>query len=237
MKAMAFEGLNEEVAEIVEKKFKNKNIKILVLGAGEGYLENILLRKGFKDITSVDYFTDFKLKDKCKFIKLDLNLENFAEIIKKQSHKEYDVILAVEVIEHLFNPFNFLKNIRELLSDKGIAIITTPNVHSSLSRIHTLILGYPFTFTDDPQIGGHISPILHNAFKLYLNILNLNLVEVKYYGSFFYYIKNYPIYSFKSYLYKLILLVSYIILSPLTIIYNHKLSDKNTIYIVSKTQD
>ena len=57
----------------------------------------------------MDYFTDFKLKDKCKFIKLDLNLENFAEIIKKQSHKEYDVILAVEVIEHLFNPFNFLK--------------------------------------------------------------------------------------------------------------------------------
>ena len=84
MKAMSFTGLNEKVAEIVEKKFKNKNIKILVLGAGEGYLESILLKKGFKDITSVDYFTNFKLNEKCKFIRLDLNLENFAEIIKKQ---------------------------------------------------------------------------------------------------------------------------------------------------------
>ena len=40
MKAMSFTGLNEKVAEIVEK-IKNKNIKILVLGAGEGYLESI----------------------------------------------------------------------------------------------------------------------------------------------------------------------------------------------------
>ena len=234
MKAMSFTGLNEKVAEIVEKKFKNKNIKILVLGAGEGYLESILLKKGFKDITSVDYFTNFKLKEKCKFIRLDLNLENFAEIIKKQSRKEYDVILAVEVIEHLFSPFNFLKNIKELLSNKGIAIITTPNIHSSLSRIHTLLFGYPLLFLTDPSIGDHISPIFHNVFILYLNTLNLNLIKVIHYGSPIDYIKNYQTHSFKSYFYKLILLINYIILSPL-VIYNRELGNGIiTIYIITK---
>ena len=44
--------------------------------------------------------------------------------------KEYDVIIAGEVIEHLFNMGNFLENTRNALKNEGMLIITTPNARS-----------------------------------------------------------------------------------------------------------
>ncbi len=70
---MALKGLNDKVLNILKKYKIPKNAKILVLGCGQGVIEQKLLKEEYYDITSVDYFTDFKLKDKCKFIKFCRN--------------------------------------------------------------------------------------------------------------------------------------------------------------------
>lgn len=231
---MALKGLNDKVLNIIKKYKIPKNAKILVLGCGQGAIEQKLLKEGYYDITSVDYFTDFKLKDKCKFIKLDLNLENFAEIIKEKSHEEYDLIISIEVIEHLFSPYNFLSNIRELLSNNGIAIISTPNTHSFLSRVDYLITGYPTFFISKPELGGHVSPIFHEIFKFYLDLLNLKILEHIFHGSLLIYLKSYKIYSFKSIPYLLMLFLLYYTLQPL-MLRNRKISKGIiSIYIISK---
>ena len=53
----------------------------------------------------------------------------------------FDLIILSEVIEHLLNPDNALKEAYRVLKSGGIFIITTPNLSSWMNRIY-LLLGY-----------------------------------------------------------------------------------------------
>ncbi len=144
------------------------------------------------------------------------------------------MIISLEVIEHLFSPYNFLSNIRELLSKNGIAIISTPNTHSFLSRVDYLITGYPTFFISKPELGGHVSPIFHKIFEFYINLLNLKIVEQEFHGSLLDYLMSYKIHSFRSIPYLITLFLLYYMLQPFMII-NRKISKgTNSIYIISK---
>jgi len=51
------------------------------------------------------------------------------------SDKFFDVVLALEVIEHLKNPEKFMLEINRILRSKGVAIISTPNEERFLNRL------------------------------------------------------------------------------------------------------
>jgi 2-polyprenyl-3-methyl-5-hydroxy-6-metoxy-1,4-benzoquinol methylase len=53
--------------------------------------------------------------------------------------QKFDVILMVEVIEHLENPDKAIMACRSLLSKGGILVVTTPNLSSLLNRFALLI--------------------------------------------------------------------------------------------------
>jgi len=59
----------------------------------------------------------------------DLNHEKFP--LKDGS---VDIILAGELIEHLFNPFKFFKECNRVLSKEGSLILSTPNICSLKNR-------------------------------------------------------------------------------------------------------
>lgn len=46
--------------------------------------------------------------------------------------KKYDTVIAAEIIEHLENPLQFLRNCRKLLKKGGFIIVSTPNATSLL---------------------------------------------------------------------------------------------------------
>ena len=73
--------------------------------------------------------------------------------------EQFDVITAIEIIEHLENPTHFLRECRKLLKPGGVLLITTPNIESVPSRIKLLFKGKikHFGKGDDPT---HISPII-----------------------------------------------------------------------------
>ena len=73
----------------------------------------------------------------------------------------YDLVLAIEVLEHLENPWHFLREVRKLLTPGGILILTTPNVDSTLDRLIYLIEGHSFYFGERgyTNSGGHITPV------------------------------------------------------------------------------
>jgi hypothetical protein len=67
------------------------------------------------------------------------------------------LVLMLDVLEHLCNPWEALKNISEFLLPGGHLILTTPNPLWSRSRMSALINGTPCCFTkSDLDLNHHV---------------------------------------------------------------------------------
>lgn len=68
-----------------------------------------------------------------------------------------DIILLLDVVEHLVNPGMALAQISQVLPTGGRLILTAPNPLWSRSRIHSLLHGNPTCFTQsDLDLNGHV---------------------------------------------------------------------------------
>jgi len=78
----------------------------------------------------------------------------------------FDLITFTEVIEHLENHRQALREIRRVLKQGGIVIVTTPNILNLKSRLRFLFFGFWNLFgplhvlaSEKYSTGGHINPI------------------------------------------------------------------------------
>ncbi len=100
--------------------------------------------------------------DNVPFIKADLN-EDFSSNLSG----DFDAITAIEVIEHLDNPTRFLRQCRKLMSEKGILLLTTPNIECAAGRLPVPLTGSFRMFDRDERFSDstHISPIQSYMFE------------------------------------------------------------------------
>lgn len=127
--------------------------RVLNVGAGRGGISQLLNQAGYQ-VSSVDLHPEhFSARElECKFADLNLSLP-FHE------HR-FDIVLAVEVIEHLENPWHFIREAIRVLVEDGVLIVTTPNVSSLPSRLAYLTEGL-FPYFRDNSFSGcyHATPI------------------------------------------------------------------------------
>lgn len=135
--------------------------KVLDLAAGQGPLSYHLSQRGF-DVTATEVYTDQFKAPGVPCIKANLN-----ERIPFDD-ASFDLILAVEILEHLEAPRAFIREIHRLLRPGGRLIVSTPNIGSLQSRCFFLVTGYFDLFVPresrlkDPyssEADGHISPV------------------------------------------------------------------------------
>jgi ubiquinone/menaquinone biosynthesis C-methylase UbiE len=95
----------------------------------------------------------------------------------------FDVVTATEVIEHLENYREILRDIHRVLNDRGVCIVSTPNILNINSRIRYLSFGFSDLFGPLPVTdrklhlsAGHISPISY--FYLTHALLEANFSSV-----------------------------------------------------------
>lgn len=99
---------------------------VLDVGCGEGDLAHALKERGYV-VTGVDVSSraleeaDSVLHDSVCF-----DVES-AEWPKEMMERKFDLIVASEVLEHLFDPAAFLRKATDILSPNGKIIITIPN--------------------------------------------------------------------------------------------------------------
>jgi len=133
--------------------------KILVAGAGRGGVSWALDQTGY-DVTSIDLHPEhFSIDDlTCEYADLGENLVF--------DDDTFDVVLATEVIEHLENPFHFIREALRILNSDGVLIFTTPNVDNLISRWTFLVSGvFPY-FRLQSFLGCyHVTPIHEWAVK------------------------------------------------------------------------
>ncbi len=94
-------------------------------------------------------------------LSVDFNEPDFAS---RLGHGGFDLVTAIEVIEHVENPISFLRNIGRLLAPGGVAVLTTPNVESLPARLKFLVAGKIRTM-DEHGEPTHISPIFFDLFQ------------------------------------------------------------------------
>jgi len=130
-----------------------KTINILDVATGRGSLAQRVIDSFSNIVIDCNDLEDGVLaKGARRISSLDLNFDfNFEE--------KYDVVLAIEVIEHLENPFHFIRMLQKHLKPRGFILVTTPNVDSFFDRLWFLFFGYSFYFGARGIVnsGGHIT--------------------------------------------------------------------------------
>ena len=122
------------IKDTITKKFGNKseklplkNIKILDIGCGGGLLSEPLSRLG-ATVTGIDA-SDRNIKIAKKHLeKSKLNINYYCSSPEKFVVKEkFDVVLNMEIVEHVDNVDFFLLKSSELLNKNGLMFIATLN--------------------------------------------------------------------------------------------------------------
>ena len=113
---------------ILDSRKYSKKIKILEVGPGVGINMDILQQYGDVDILDVDDYFIKLIKDNKRLDVKDI-YHNFSEIEKK-----YDLVVFLDVLEHVKDYETFLLDIKSLLEKDGIAIFSVPAYQSLFSE-------------------------------------------------------------------------------------------------------
>lgn len=137
----------------------DRDLRILDVGAGEGYFSHLMQRAGYTDVTACDFLEEIWKCPDVPFVKANLN-----EGIPL-GDASFDCIVSLEVIEHVENHSRFVSELVRLLKPGGMLIISTPNTVTISGRWHFFLYGYddcaplPLDPTLDAYWMQHINPL------------------------------------------------------------------------------
>jgi SAM-dependent methyltransferase len=178
------------ISQYLEYRKKHfQPIKILDVGCGH----NCEL---FKYMQKEDKYFGCDYYDKINitiddYRKVNLNEEKLSDIYKTE---KFDVIFCGEVIEHLFSPDSLLDEIKELMHEDRILILSTPNLGYYLNRVMLLFGISPFFLENSSEVKlgrrfrflgqfnkteGHIKVFTYGALKDLFKIKGLKIIRIK----------------------------------------------------------
>ncbi len=170
-----FDNMGPKDRKIVEllEKYGVAGKKCLDIGPGTGRWIQFLNQMGAGHITGIDISNQAieKCRPYCDTIKkVDIAKEPFPF-----KSKTFDIIISFEVLEHLYDPLNYLKEVSRAINNDGLIVMSTPNMCSLISRIRMLIGKLPVAVSSDPT---HIRfyrkkdiKNLFEKFNLYINFV------------------------------------------------------------------
>lgn len=121
--------------------------RVLEVGAGPGSITKHLIKSNKCDVVAleIDPTAIAKLKEFCPNIySLDLNDENWPHALAKEG--KFDVVIAADVLEHVYNPLRTLNGMKSLLRDDGEIILSLPHVGHCV--INACLLDEDFDYRD-----------------------------------------------------------------------------------------
>lgn len=190
---------------------------VLDLAAGTGAWLSRLYDIGFNNLSAVELDSERFNFNKVIPVSLDLNSD-----FSQKLNSSFQLVTALEIIEHIDNPRHFLKNIHQLICSDGYLLVTTPNIGHWAGRLIFLASGEHRYFKEsDYHNQGHISPITHLHMNLMFREIGFELIAYRTAGSFY------------SLLKKIITLPLYL---AFKILYGSQIDGDVSIYLVKKTK-
>ncbi|MFN6495909.1 MAG: class I SAM-dependent methyltransferase [Nostoc sp. DedQUE01] len=144
------------VLELISQTITNptQKLRVLDLGCGSGRFSQKIAQAGY-EVIGVENSTSGILLARqnipeCKFIEASIYNLPDAEL-----EKGFDIVIAAEVIEHLFYPRELLRSAKKCLKPKGHIILTTP-FHGYWKNLAMALFGKMEQHLNPLWDGGHI---------------------------------------------------------------------------------
>lgn len=145
-----FSFLPYEESETIIKSIPTwEGKEVLEIGCGEGDLSSLIAYHGAKKVTAIDFS-----EEAISIAKKRYNLSNvqFHQCDYKEVKTRYDVVVMQGVLEHMDNPLETLKYIKnKLLKMNGYIICSCPNFINPRGYIYMtlkLLFNVPMSLTD-----------------------------------------------------------------------------------------
>ena len=174
---MAAPGTHEAVYALVGQ-YMPAPARVADLAAGEGAF-SVKLQELGHDVIAVDAADDHWKVPAIEHRVIDLDSE-FAETVRA-GRSDLDAVVAIEIIEHLENPFRFVRECAKLVKPGGLLFVTTPNVEAVHSRLIFLYTGRLNAFGAYETVRpAHITPIFKWKLDMILDEAGFETVEEKF---------------------------------------------------------
>ena len=157
--------VNEKTVELAVRAAKKlltdnkvEKVKILDLGTGEGInVEKLYNQLQTEHIPHEIVACDI---DPTVFQAQHISTATFHAINldKEYTFGEFDIVIATEVMEHIENPYKFIRDSVRHLKPNGLLLVSSPNVANIYSIAKLLFKGVPSMFHRSLH-SGHIMPI------------------------------------------------------------------------------
>ncbi|MEW6602151.1 MAG: class I SAM-dependent methyltransferase [Nitrospirota bacterium] len=161
-----------------------KDAQILDAGCGGGYIMNELYKMGFENVWGFDASeTGIALAQSSYAVLKDrIAVHNVYDAVMPSHFPPggYDLVLSIEVIEHMYSPRDYLKNARYWLKDSGHLILSTP-YNGYLKNLVISLLNKYDQHHNPLWDGGHIKFFSVNS--LYLLLEEIGFKPIRFQGS------------------------------------------------------
>jgi len=154
------------------------NSKVLDVGAGNGLLGSVLARLHKNVVVDAVEPNKAGVKEICSFYRRVYHgyLHNYMD---KLIREKYDYVILADVIEHLSDPSELIKNCMQLLSGNGKLIISVPNI--AFGSLRLSLLQGRFDYVDSGLLERtHLRFYTLNSILSLMDKLNLPCSEIIY---------------------------------------------------------
>ncbi|BAY60597.1 type 11 methyltransferase [Calothrix brevissima NIES-22] len=172
-------NLISQSASVLEKQ---RPIRILDIGCGNGSLSNLIAKNGYEVVGIEESDSGMELASyafpECRFIQGSIYNLPYQELEDK-----FDIVIASEVIEHLFYPKELVRNAKKCLKPNGRLILTTP-YHGYLKNIVLAVSGKMDKHFTTLWDGGHIKFFSMTTMNELLKSENYTDIQFNFAGRF-----------------------------------------------------
>lgn len=161
---------------IVTEWVKDKNAKILDCAPGTGLFLEQLTKEGYTHLYGADIDNYLHDDVKAEFKAVDVCMQP----LPWPDHF-FDVVTSFETVEHLENPYHFVREMHRVLKPGGVFILSMPNVQHIFNRIFFFRKGdMPRWRKNNNHLGIFPKGVFH---KLFLR--SFDAVHTGYFWGFF----------------------------------------------------
>lgn len=128
---------------------QKRSVSLLDIGCGEGTLGKVLRQQleGESYLVGAD-ISGTALRHASRYyekvVEANIEIDDLAEVLPEN---RFDYVVCLEVLEHLFEPSNVLKQVRRLLKQNGFLIASFPNIAFWKYRLDLLKGKFPGDYT------------------------------------------------------------------------------------------